>query len=389
MILHILENNLRDFLGHFLNSTLGLKREAEARGVEVRVYTHRRARPEILRLVQGRALFDHGSWDGAAHPDAWRSMQDLGGDFARSCRRIQDLGAEDVILVPSASQDQIFGLALFLEGLPTERRPRVAVNFHSENWERRSDRAAPYKQACQRLVHALTAERFLLTATARAVADSLSELVDHPARWFPLPQDYGTSTALDVRPADAPPTVVVLGRSRPSKGGWQLPRVVLMVRRRLPEARFFVQVTGKMQLLAFLSVIPGVKVHFGGQDRAAYFDCLRAADVVLLPYSAEAYARRSSGILADCAALGRIAVVPEGTWLSEQLHEGHAAGVTYKEANPEAIAEALVQAIRELPKLSVLARDRAEYWWKCQSASAFIDRLLAELSGDHQARPAF
>lgn len=406
MTLYILENNLRERLGHFLNSTQGLKREAEARGVDVQVLVNRRASPEVLALVEGRGVFTYNSWEGDRRRWLWRhgpgqtresaalrTMEILGRSFAYGCRTIESPSADDIILVPTASQAQVHGLAIYLESLPPDRRPVVAMNFHWSNWEGRPDRAAAYRQAYTRLVRAVGPGRLLLTATTAALASSLSRTVDLPVERFPLPLDYGAVKEPITDPADSRPTVAVVGRSLRRKGSQQLRRIVPRLRRLVPGVRLFVQATFGMPLMAFLYtvpvaflwVFPHVRVHFGGLSMAGYLDLLRSAHITLLPYDAHEYASRSSGVFAECAALGRVAVVPSGTWMAEQLQEGRAAGVAYDGSDPDSIAGAVALAVRELPALAAVARDRADYWWSCESASAYVDRLLEHFSRSSRA----
>ncbi|MCF3638475.1 glycosyltransferase [Rhizobium sp. TRM95111] len=68
---------------------------------------------------------------------------------------------------------------------------------------------------------------------------------------------------------------------------------------------------------------------------------LSDADVVVIPYSGEAFRRRTSGILIDAMILGKPAVVVTGTWLADFVVE-HGIGVAC-EADAQAIATAVRQ----------------------------------------------
>jgi len=374
--LHVLENNLSERLGHFLSVTRGLRREAEARGVGARVYANAAAPREILDLVEGMPVFEHCSWEGEDAPDALGSMERLGADFAASCRAIEDVGGDDLLLVPTALQDQVQGLALYLESLPPGERPRVVLNFFWSNWERRADRAEAIRRACARLRQAAGPGRLLLSVATDELAASLRRVGGEPVERLPLPANYGTERPLGAPALRASPKVVILGRSLARKGSAALGSIVLRVRLAQPLVRFFVQATPNMPAVARLGMIPGVTVHRGELDEATYLEQIRSADIVLLPYQARDYAGRTSGIFAECAALGRVAVVPSGTWMSEQLERGRAAGVAYQGEDPRSVARAVVQAVRDRAALSELALERARYWWECESVSAYVDRVF-------------
>ena len=376
VICHILENNLSEPLGHFLNSTAGLKRALERRNVDVRVYTHVDATKDILDQLAGRAVFHYRSWDGNKSRDGTRSVERLGADFAASCAAIDNPQTDDLILVPTAQQDQVYGLALYLEGLPLGRRPRVIILVHWSSWDT-PDRLQDWRIATRRLVNAAGEDRALVAASCEEMADALAEVLGRPVARFPLPLDYGPAPPPEAAPGSGRPIVAILGRSLPRKGSRMLPSIILAARIRAPRLRFFVQVTKEMRAMTLLRFIPGVEVHEGPLSSPDYLQRIAAADIVLMPYRRGDYAGRTSGIFAECAALGRVAVVPAGTWLATQLAREHAAGVAFESAGAQAIARALLRAAQDLPDLSRNARARADYWWRHESVSAFADRLLA------------
>jgi glycosyltransferase involved in cell wall biosynthesis len=104
----------------------------------------------------------------------------------------------------------------------------------------------------------------------------------------------------------------------------------------------------------------------------AYFQCLGAADGVLIPYVGSIYRRRSSGILAEALAAGKPAVVPESTWMALQV--GPRRGVTF--ADPRYLAEAIAQLVDRFDPLSGAAKDFAPAWRSRHSPDALVACLL-------------
>lgn len=372
---HILENNLHEALGHYLNATAGLKRELERRRVTTLVYTHIRASPDVLERVAGRGIFRHRSWEGDGEPDPIAVMGRIGADFARACDAIDDPAPEDLLLVPTAQHAQAYGLALHLESLPPERRPRPFVHVHWGSWDT-MERQSAWRIAARRLVAAAGEGRAIFAASSDEMARSFAAVIGQPVQRVPLPQDYGEEPNTMPPPAAANPMIVVLGRSLPRKGSHLLPIIILLARLISPRLRFFVQVTKDLWSVRLLRAIPGVAVHEGALDSAEYLKRVASSDIVLMPYRRQDYIGRTSGIFAECAALGRVAVVPGGTWLSDQIELERAAGVTYPDERSLSILRALLHAARALPQLSRDARARADYWWQNESVSAFADRIL-------------
>lgn len=98
---------------------------------------------------------------------------------------------------------------------------------------------------------------------------------------------------------------------------------------------------------------------------------LLSADLVLLPYVAEFYRARSSGILVQVLAAGKPVIVPAGTWLSQEAN-----GIGVVEFNrPSDIPDAILQAIHQLPKLSGEAQGRAAAYSSLNSADALLMAL--------------
>ena len=131
----ILENNLRERLGHFLNSTIGLADAAIRSGHfdRTQVYCNRRANKEIIQLAGATPIFEHVSWKKHWRLGARESMECYGAKFASDCKRITNPDSDDILLVPTTLENQIYGVALLLESLPNNCRPQVVLNFHMDN----------------------------------------------------------------------------------------------------------------------------------------------------------------------------------------------------------------------------------------------------------------
>lgn len=135
MRLFVIENNLQDKIGHFFNLSLGLKMEAERRGLETRFYVHRRARRDVTRPLGARPAFRYRSADQPSTHPVYGPVEDLltiGRSFARSCRHVTSdgVGADDVVFVPTAQQNELYGIACWLSTLRPARRPFLFFNFH-------------------------------------------------------------------------------------------------------------------------------------------------------------------------------------------------------------------------------------------------------------------
>jgi glycosyltransferase involved in cell wall biosynthesis len=68
-----------------------------------------------------------------------------------------------------------------------------------------------------------------------------------------------------------------------------------------------------------LKRLPRVTLYPQPLSQRQYIELLCDADIVLLPYDTALYQRRSSGILTQALAAGKVAVAPEGIWFSDAV----------------------------------------------------------------------
>jgi len=120
-------------------------------------------------------------------------------------------------------------------------------------------------------------------------------------------------------------------------------------------------------------------VAYGPLDQTTYRSFFARCDIVLLPYEIIPYKKRASGIFVEATLLGRPVVVPTGTWMSDQVTAGAAAGEVFDGDDPTAIAAALMRAVDRLPGLAALAKRQAPDWHKTMTLDVFLDWLQGEI----------
>ncbi len=133
-----------------------------------------------------------------------------------------------------------------------------------------------------------------------------------------------------------------------------------------------------------------VSLILQSQGRAAYEATILSSDIMLLPYKASQYRFRSSGVLIEALSAGVPVLVPDGTWLANELRRfrqpAHAsarltaglAGVCYP-SEPDAAAS-LVFMLENLDDFKALARDNASLVRERHNAERLVCEL-AECSG--------
>lgn len=214
--------------------------------------------------------------------------------------------------------------------------------------------------------------RVVLTSQSAFVAQSLGQLTGAEIAVYPMLERY---PPLVPATAAGTGTIGFLGAPRRDKGSGFLFDVVAACARTFGSYRVAVQLDGKPaeRLPANVEVLPRTL------DRASYFDLLNRLDVAVFPYDASLYGRKPSGVFAEAVAAGVVTVVPDGTWMADQVERGRGAGVVFDEPNVAVVVAALARAIADLPQLRTQALQARGAWRETESASAYVDRLLKEL----------
>jgi glycosyltransferase involved in cell wall biosynthesis len=375
-----------DHTGHHFNNSVGLRDECARRGLQTRVLVHREAQPAVIRTLGAQPVFDYGPYDLASTDPLSGPIENLilqGRSFAEGLATVQtELGPEDLVLVPSTLQNEVYGCALGLAQLPPERRPRLVLNFIVENFFAPGTRdlslvASLYRFAARQLGRVIAAERMLLTANGGELAEWLTRVLALPVAQSPIPKVY-LPEAPGHSPEEGPPRVAILGHSRAEKGFNLVPELVA----RHPHLRFLIQVApaGAESLWkdagASVKSASNVELVHGALEPAAYHALMSRADVVLLPYDPALMSLRSSGVFAEAVAAGKVTVVPAGTWMAGHLAEGRGAGVAFDAFNADAISAALGEAVTRLAELSSRARASSPAWRAQQTTSAYLIRVL-------------
>jgi hypothetical protein len=118
----------------------------------------------------------------------------------------------------------------------------------------------------------------------------------------------------------------------------------------------------------------------GDQGPVEYLAAIEEADMVLLPYDPVEYHDIVSGIFCETAAMGKIAVIPAGTWMADHVTNGRAAGVLFRDNNMIDMVDAIERVIRDRDRLQALAERCAGPFREENSCARNLDGMI-ELAG--------
>lgn len=259
------------------------------------------------------------------------------------------LGAGDVVLVSTASDLEVAGLARAIAAAAPPPGIGWHLWFHTP-FERGFLADRPRQGARLARVAAFLAEArrtaaghvLQFHATTAAIAAQVERLAVGPCDVLPWPVVVPPPDPA-ARSGIAPLRIAALGDARPEKNSHRLAEIVDAAAA-LPVALSFT-VQGNpgfaaastkpehdavRRCLTALRGRPNVELLAGPLDEAAYVGQLHRADVVLLAYDQDRYRTRLSAILLEALATGAVPIVTGGGWMGRQLAEArrdHAARI--------------------------------------------------------------
>lgn len=391
MRVFLLDPGLAGVAGHHACSVAATVRALAERGIPATVFGHRACAPALAAQLGVVPAFSAVPYARVQARDEYRSVLEWCALNEQMERDLDALvmpafAADDLLLMPTASAGQVYGLGLWYRRLPAPR-PRACLQFMFPPGFRRPAEDAGVAAALHQrsLVPWLAEEtaRVVLAADNRLLAARLAALAGRPVPTLPMPIDLpppGGASPHDSRP----PVFLYLGEPRPEKGFYRLVEAIADGGGRAAGVRFVLHASGGQLAPAALAELEGV-LHgavLRNEDLtdAAYLELLAGSDAVLLPYDPREYAERSSRIFLEALALGKPVLVSAGTWMDAELDRLAGAGVRSAAFTGPAVAAALDTLAGRLPALTAAAAAAAPAVRDANRPAAFVDAVLAALA---------
>ena len=425
----LFDQSLKGLSGHYYEYDAAVCAAAVAKGHEVLLFAHATCRSDIsIPSTDVRAWFST-DWNSQASSaavgikkilyrlpaplrdslaKAARSMRAVSGKYLRSralrgptpaamryCEECAGALREarcsdgDVVFVPTITADELFGLMTLIDSKSVAARLTYHVVLRRDAAE--MDRPAGMQPAISALFDLIgnapplrDAIRFYcdtaqLCEDFKKIAPSAVSFELLP---IPYPEFRPDAEALGRWSRHASPRLAYLGGARTEKGFHLLPAAEKSVADAGFSATWLLQAPVNTDLeepdvaharRALLGLnTASVQIIDAELSSSEFQSLLEAADIILLPYQPQAYRSRSSGILVQALAAGKVVVVPSGTWLSSET-AGKGA-VEFGAASD--FAHAVVRAVERLSDLKQEAKSRARSYSTYHKASTLVEILL-------------
>jgi len=378
--LFLCDPNLRTQHGHYLGYASLVADAAAALGVEPFVLASLHASPPAGTVCPILPAFSQTYWEELRDPSGadphlhlTRSADRFGAELLRALRPL-DGNAGDVLFLPYANLVEVLGLARSLRSPGTQTTPRVVLLFRRPVHEQANDasltrhaHAALLRHAVAEL-HQIAGSRLRLLTDSDELTEEHTEVTGRPFQTAPIPVDprFGREPLHTPAP---PLTIGYFGDARREKGYQYLPELAEALRVDLATGRVQLVVQsnfnvpggepGMAEAFDRLRQFPNVVLLLDPPDADEYARLMRATHLIVLPYEADRYRVRTSGILAEAVHAAVPAIVPRATWLAEQIRLS-GAGVIYSPVEPQGFIRAVRHALEHLADLRTRARDRRE-----------------------------
>ncbi len=393
----IIEFDLTHLSSHFFNQALGFKRAAQELGIIPFVLVGKDVASELADPLEAHRVVEFSS----SHPLQWNYQLDC---FSERHQSLQSLWSyiegsgitrADLILITSAQPTAIYSLAVWLSSLKRESQPAVFIrsfdhdyldletmNYAEQSWMLRF--------AARDLSLRLGQERVFFMVNNKNLVLPLGSLCSRRIFEMPLPKYYGESIGKSFDgDIVGKPTIYTHLNMRSGIIAAHVEGIIHNVLDTYPTAKFLVKyclnalAPGKNASLPSTLVERGVELIPSEQSHADYMTTIARSDIVFLAYEATEYKALASGVFAEGAALGKVIVYPDNTWMADQINEGNAVGVSYSASSQIDPRAALLQALGSLSQLMQLAGARSRTFREKHCCRRNLELMIMLASQQH------
>ncbi len=397
--IHVFDPQLTGLGGHYFNHDFQLLSEVKRRGFGAVLHGRQGCQLSECGGIAIKPVFSHDIFTELGRdPAVWamENFHSLTQAFLTDLAAVDtsDFSCEDLLYFPNILQNQVYAITLWIASIPAKRRPAVALMFrylnHAMDYvqvRQNKELIALYYRFAVRQLYA-THPRCLICADTTELASAYKEIIGIPVLELPNPMDVsGIMGALQQSPGNHRPVVVYQGHTSPLRGFDFLPEIIDRCSRLKPKPRFLIQLQSDDEATRQGPLGPVIRrleqqqgddlrLVRGALSQEDYFKILAEGDIVLLPYKPSFYGRGSSGVFTEAASVGKVVVVSPNTVPARQGREYCLGVVVAKEWSPAAMADAVSQALGNLPNLKLASAAGATKFRKDNSSAAFLDKLL-------------
>ncbi|CAN5440815.1 hypothetical protein BH10PSE11_BH10PSE11_39540 [soil metagenome] len=390
----IADFDLVGYHGHFFNQVFGLREAAKERGLATRIYICRKALPKIAEELDAQAILPPIQWLTGDYDSALESFADTQHGLIPfwSDLEASQISMQDLLVVTSSRPQVIYAVGQWLGSRAASARPAVTFRFFGPDFydfetKAFKEAAWAYRFASRIFLRAPGAERVFFSLNDQAALVHLERLSLRKAFYLPVPKYYGAVTGRSAARTGQPLKIYIYANGRSGLIADRITDLINSILSRYPDVKFLVRFTknapGEDDVRAKVDasgIGQSVEIIPADQSHVDYLATIERSDVILLPHSPVIYRGIVSGVFCEIAAMGKIAVIPAGTWMADHVASGHAAGVLFEDNSLTEMVNAVERVIRDRTHLQNLA-DRCARPFREENSCAKNLEGMIELAG--------
>lgn len=394
-----LDSGLNTNLGHHAQSCRAILGEVRKRGIETHAYGFVLVEDAIQSELGVKPLLRWHTYNTRGDDPicGWLQAFTIGSEITA-----QDLGRletteEDVVYFNTAQPIQLFGIIKWMLSTPPGRLPHVIVEFgcgpglirlpdgNLSIMDPRQDGSAILYRFCALAVDESIKSKLSLVTFDKTCSEGFSKLMGLPVQTLPVPRE--AVGPIRSRVGANPITVSFLGHQRLEKAIHLLPDICRQLLAKHKNIRVLVHNGDVAHTLPFqkeLRIIAETEPRLVLDERVAddklWADLLNQSDLIVLPYSPEAFQFRYSAVACEAVANGIPLVVPQGTAIENMVNEltyTTSATGTFSKWTPEAVVYEVSQILANFEGWATNAFLASSLWEDQHGPCNTVDRMLA------------
>jgi glycosyltransferase involved in cell wall biosynthesis len=291
-----------------------------------------------------------------------------------------DVRRDDIIFAEMLAPRNLAGWLRWLKSFPKGREPTLALHLGYAAERFGANPELPQLLGSLRRSGKLSRAQFVTDSDM--LREKYQAILQQPVTHLPLVISRRTSECY--KPPGKPPHFACLGNARQEKGFAEILAAIdiLNADGRPPDARFTLQSSdpdafSAAALSSFRSAAAkSVSLITRPLNDEGYLQLLKDADVLLLPYHADRYGDRTSGVLCEALTAGKPAITTEGSFLGlEVMREG--TGWLVRDRDPKSVAQTIRRAICELQLVAARCAELMPRYKPMFHPDTFVSQLLS------------
>jgi len=398
----IVEEALRNYVGHWFEYVNSVAKINEGAGVQVTVAAHRQIDKQLASPICAHGVFAQTNWDGIYnYPQAWRryigAAQHNWRVYRVMSRFLEETGPYDCVFVPTVVIHHI-GAWRFLAAREIGHSIKRLVLFFRNNIAHYDVDSSEPRYARSRIVWRHLLQGFepqihdgsvCFATDSERLAHEYEVLAGIRPAVFPSPR-ISSFQYVPQRAPSAPFVFGCLGPARFEKGIDVLQTAAKRFLALRPDAdvRFVIQWNQPIRNEGGTIYSPDpefvsdrrVRLITEPLDSAAYDSQVRATDCMVLPYRRASYFARISGVAVEAVTAGIPVIYTENTWMAD-LVERVGAGVAVRDGNIDSVVAAISRVFDEREVFRQRACDAISAARAAHSSAGFATALWTARSG--------